>query len=144
MASINPRNIPQSLLPPAISSKKRIDAIGLLKAFSFVSEGDGDHSLNLHPLVYLATRNWMRNNNNLPLQVLKTADRLSEAFPDNDPTNRKLWREYLPHSLSLIGEGRFQLEQENYAGLMQKIGCCLYSDGRCSEAEDLCMQVLKI
>ncbi|KAL2782794.1 nucleoside phosphorylase domain-containing protein [Aspergillus keveii] len=38
MACINPRDIPQSLLPEAPSKKERIDAVGLLKAFSFVSE----------------------------------------------------------------------------------------------------------
>ncbi|CEL10496.1 Putative Pfs, NACHT, and Ankyrin domain protein (AFU_orthologue; AFUA_7G06290) [Aspergillus calidoustus] len=35
MACINPRDIPQSLLPDAPSKKKKFDAVGLLKAFSF-------------------------------------------------------------------------------------------------------------
>lgn len=34
---IDPRDIPQSLLPPAASRKKEIDAIGTLSAYSFVS-----------------------------------------------------------------------------------------------------------
>ncbi|KAL4967797.1 P-loop containing nucleoside triphosphate hydrolase protein [Aspergillus stella-maris] len=37
MACINPREIPQFLLPDAPSKKKKLDAIGLLKAFSFVN-----------------------------------------------------------------------------------------------------------
>ncbi|KAL4861384.1 hypothetical protein BDV12DRAFT_180362 [Aspergillus spectabilis] len=57
MACINPRDIPQSLLPKTISKKKRIDAVGVLKAFSFISEQEKNHALSLHQLVYLSTRN---------------------------------------------------------------------------------------
>ncbi|GFF37577.1 G. violaceus kinesin [Aspergillus udagawae] len=144
MACINPRHIPRSLLPQTISEKKRIDAIGLLKAFSFVNEEGGDCSLNLHRLVHLATRNWMRKHRQFNQQIFKTADRLSEAFPDDDHTNRKLWREYLPHVLSLIGEIEFQQAQERYVDMLQGIGYCLYSDGRYKAAEELFLRVLTI
>jgi tetratricopeptide (TPR) repeat protein len=144
MACINPRHIPRSLLPQTISEKKRIDAIGLLKAFSFVNEEGGDCSLNLHRLVHLATRNWMREHRQFSQQILITADRLSEAFPDDDHTNRKLWREYLPHALSLIGEIEFRQEQERYVDMLQDIGDCLYSDGRYKAAEELFLRVLTI
>ncbi|KAB8253481.1 P-loop containing nucleoside triphosphate hydrolase protein, partial [Aspergillus pseudonomiae] len=143
MACISPRDIPPSLLPQPNSIKKRIDAIGLLKAFSFVSEG-GDRSLNLHRLVHLATRNWMRKNKQFGLQILKTADRLNEAFPNNDHTNRKVWRECLPHAFSLIAEAEFQKEQEKYINLIMNIGMCLYSDGRWKEAEELELQVMEL
>ncbi|PIG85755.1 kinesin light chain 1 and [Aspergillus arachidicola] len=140
MACVNPRDIPQSLLPQPTSTKKRIDAIGLLKAFSFVSEDGGDRCLNLHRLVHLATRNWMRKSQQFSRYILKAADRLSEAFPNNDYTNRKLWREYLPHAFSLLAEADFQKEQERYINLIINIGNCLYSDGRWKEAEELEVQ----
>ncbi|KOC13588.1 kinesin light chain 1 and [Aspergillus flavus AF70] len=144
MACINPRNIPQSLLPQPNSIKKRTDAIGLLKAFSFVSEGGGDGSLNLHRLVHLATRNWMRKSQQFSLQILKTADHLSETFPNDDHIHRKVWREYMPHALSLMAEADFQKEQENYINFINNIGMCLYSDGRWKEAERLQIQVLEL
>ncbi|GMF97349.1 unnamed protein product [Aspergillus oryzae] len=144
MACINPRGIPQSLLPQPNSIKKKIDAIGLLKAFSFVSEGGGDGSLNLHRLVHLATRNWMRKSQQFSLQILKTADHLSETFPNDDHIHRKVWREYMPHALSLIAEADFQKEQENYINFINNIGMCLYSDGRWKEAERLQVQVLEL
>ncbi|RDH13945.1 TPR-like protein [Aspergillus niger ATCC 13496] len=128
---------------PPISNKDKTDALGLLKAFSFISKGGGDSSLNLHRLVHLATRNWMRKNQQLSLQILKTADRLSEVFPDNDHANRQAWREYLPHALSLIAEAGFRKEQEKYIDLMQNVCSCLYSDGRWKEAEELQVQVLE-
>ncbi|KAB8270025.1 purine and uridine phosphorylase [Aspergillus minisclerotigenes] len=144
MACINPRNIPQSLLPQPNSIKKKIDAIGLLKAFSFVSEGGGDGSLNIHRLVHLATRSWLRKSQQFSLQILKTADQLSEAFPNNDHTNRKVWREYLPHAFSLIAEVDFQNEQENYINFIVDIGMCLWSDGRWKEAEELQLQIVEL
>jgi nucleoside phosphorylase/tetratricopeptide (TPR) repeat protein len=144
MACINPRHIPQTLLPPTTSLKKRTDAIGLLKAFSFINEEGEGCSLNIHQLVHLATRNWMRKNRLFSQQILKTADRLTEVFPDNYHTNRKLWREYLPHVLSLTEEAEFRKEEKEYADIVQKTGNCLYSDGRYKEAEDQLLQLLKI
>ncbi|GKZ63602.1 hypothetical protein AnigIFM49718_001524, partial [Aspergillus niger] len=143
-ACINPRDIPQSLLPQPISNKNKTDALGLLKAFSFISEGSGNSSINLHRLVHLATRNWMRKNQQLSLQILKTADRLSEVFPDNDHANRQAWRVYLPHALSVIAEAGFWKEQEKYIDLIQNVCSCLYSDGRWKEAEELGVQVLEL
>ncbi|KAE8132449.1 violaceus kinesin [Aspergillus pseudotamarii] len=144
MACINSRDIPQSLLPQASSTKKRIDAIGLLKAFSFISEDGGDRFLNIHRLVHLATRNWIRKNQQFSQCILKTADRLSEAFPNNDHTNRKVWRKYLPHAFSLIAEADFQKEREKYINFIVNIGRCLYSDGRWKEAEELQLQVIEL
>jgi hypothetical protein len=137
MACINPRAIPRSFLPQHMSKKKQTDAIGLLKAYSFISEQAGDNCLSLHRLVYLATRNWMRKNKQFSLQVLKTADRLSEVFPDNSHANRKMWREYLPHALSLIGDGEFQKQQREYINFLQRVARCLYSDWRHKESQAL-------
>ena len=53
---VDPRDIPQSLLPPA-ASRKEIDAIGTLSAYSFVSQRSADQSLDFHRLVHLATWN---------------------------------------------------------------------------------------
>ncbi|KAJ6125829.1 Tetratricopeptide-like helical [Penicillium samsonianum] len=36
MACINPRDIPQSILPPPSSAKRRTDALGFLNAYSFM------------------------------------------------------------------------------------------------------------
>ncbi|RHZ52142.1 hypothetical protein CDV55_102329 [Aspergillus turcosus] len=144
MACISPRHIPPSLLPQTISKKKKVDAIGLLKAFSFVDEEVGDCSLNLHRLVHLATRNWMRENQQFTQQILKTADRLSEAFPDHHHTNRKLWREYLPHVLSFVREVEFRQKQDKYVNMLKKIGNCLLKDGRYKAAEDQYLRVLDI
>ncbi|KAL4781230.1 violaceus kinesin [Aspergillus varians] len=144
MACINPRDIPQSILPEAPSTKKKIDAIGLLKAFSFVSEQVKDHALNLHRLVRLSTRNWLRREQQFGLQIQKAANHLNQIFPDNDHRNQKLWREYLPHALSLVDESQFQRERENYTRLVQNIGRCLQTDGRYSGAAVLFEDIVEL
>ncbi|KAH8703588.1 putative kinesin light chain [Talaromyces proteolyticus] len=133
MACINPRDIPLSILPEAASKRTMIDALGLLKSYSFITEQTRNRSLSLHRLVHLATRNWMRKNQRLSMQVLKAADRLNQVFPDNEDVNRTLWRELLPHALVLIQESEFQWGQAKYVDLVDKIGCCLFSDGRYNE-----------
>jgi hypothetical protein len=60
MSCVDPRDIPQSLLPPGQSRKREIDAIGTLNAYSFISRRP-NLTLDLHRLVHLATRNWLRN-----------------------------------------------------------------------------------
>ncbi|KAL4777600.1 hypothetical protein BDW60DRAFT_173483 [Aspergillus nidulans var. acristatus] len=144
MACINPRDIPESLLPEAPSRKKKIDAIGLLKAFSFVSEQVKNHTLSLHRLVHLTTRNWLRREQQFGLQIQKTASHLNQVFPDNDHKNQQVWREYLPHALLLVTESQFQRERENYTILVQSVGRCLNTDGRYSEAAVLFEDIVQL
>jgi nucleoside phosphorylase/tetratricopeptide (TPR) repeat protein len=144
MACINPRDIPQSLLPEATSIKKKIDAIGLLKAFSFVSEQAQDNALSLHRLVHLSTRNWLRKQQHFDRQIQRTADRFSKVFPNNDHANQELWRSYLPHALSLITENDFQKEQKKHIRLMQNIGICLQADGKYNKAADILENIISL
>lgn len=57
MACVHPRNIPESLLPPGPSRKREFNAVGALTTYSFISRRAVESSFDLHPLVYLATRN---------------------------------------------------------------------------------------
>jgi hypothetical protein len=60
MACIDPKDIPQSLLPVGASRKRETDAIGTLDTYSFIIRRPADLALDLHRLVHLATRNWLR------------------------------------------------------------------------------------
>jgi NB-ARC domain len=60
MSCVDEKDIPQSLLPPGLSRKKEIDAIGILDAYSFISRRAVDHALDMHRLVHLVTRSWLR------------------------------------------------------------------------------------
>ncbi|GIJ92163.1 hypothetical protein Asppvi_011139 [Aspergillus pseudoviridinutans] len=142
MACINPRNIPQSLLPMPASRKGSIDALGLLNAYSFINSQDT--SINLHRLVHIAARNWLKKNALFSHWIQRAADQMRKVFPKDHHTNRGLWREYLPHALSLAYEGEFTAHWKEYMDLIKKIADCLYRDGRWHEAEVLYTDLIKI
>ncbi|KAL4935809.1 hypothetical protein BDV06DRAFT_233938 [Aspergillus oleicola] len=135
MACISPRDIPHSLLPDAPSRKRKINSIGLLKAFSFASEQIEDHVLSAHQLVHLSTRNWLRRQHHFDQQIHRTADWFSRV--------RNLWRSYLPHALSLIAEKEFQREQKKYIRLMQNIAICLLTNGKYNEAANILENIVR-
>ena len=143
MCCIHPRDIPLSLLPPAQSRKKETDAIGTLSAYSFVSRRSADNALDLHRLVHLATRNWLRREKSLAQWTLRVVVRLNEVFPGHDPKNRSLWRTYLPHAQYVLDSTFIEHDVEESLGLLSKLSDCLYSDGRSNEAEKYINQLLE-
>jgi nucleoside phosphorylase/tetratricopeptide (TPR) repeat protein len=140
MACIDPRNISQSLLPLQSSKKRRIDALGLLSAYSFTNSQGMD--ISMHRLVHIATRNWLRKNGLLSHWIQRVADRMQEVFPDNHYTNRRIWREYLPHALALVQGDEFIIKQN--IDLVERIADCLASDGKYQEAEVLYKELMEI
>jgi len=143
MSCINPKAIPLSLLLPAQSRKKIIDAIGTLSAYSFITKRPDDQSLDIHRLVHLATRNWLREQNSLSEWIAKAIAQLADIFPKNNHKNRILWRTYLPHAQYIYASDLFQESFKGSLLLLQKFGLCLLSDGRWDEAEQPFMQVME-
>jgi tetratricopeptide (TPR) repeat protein len=144
MACINPQDIPESILPATTSAKRKVEALGLLRAYSFVSAQVDDSVFSLHRLVHLATRNWLRKRETLECWVRKATDQLDKIFPNSNHDNRQKWRDYLPHALYLANSAEFQAHQDNYHGFLTRIGSCLQSDGRYGEAEVVFRNVLEM
>ena len=143
MSCIDPRDIPQSLLPPDGSQVKQQNALGLLKAYSFITGQADDQTVSLHRLVHLATRNWLRNGGMLEQWTVNTGKRLRDIFPSDEHENRILWREYLPHALFILQSKEFQNDTQDREDLVQKVARCLYSDGRYHQAGALFKEVLE-
>jgi tetratricopeptide (TPR) repeat protein len=135
MACIDLKNVPYSLLPPGPSRKKEIDAIGTLHAYSFVNRQLADLDLDVHRLVHLATRNWLRNKGLLTQWTERAIMRLEKVFPDDNHQNRSAWRKYLPHARYALECDLIDKDEENRLQLAWKFGMCLYHDGRWNEAE---------
>lgn len=142
MACISPRDIPESILPPTTSAKRRVEALGLLKAYSFISAQVDDSVLSLHRLVHLATRNWLRKSETFNSWVEKAVAQLDRIFPNENHDNRQVWRNYLPHALYLVNGTEFQAHKDNHDAFLARIGSCLENDGRYAEAEVLFLNVL--
>ena len=143
MSCIDPRDIPLSLLPPDSSQVKQQNALGLLKAYSFITGQADDQTVSLHRLVHLATRNWLQTGGMLEQWTVNTGKRLTDIFPSDAHENRILWRKYLPHALFVLQSKEFQNDTRDREDLVQKVAQCLYSDGRYHEAEVLFKEVFE-
>ncbi|RYP58955.1 hypothetical protein DL770_010316 [Monosporascus sp. CRB-9-2] len=135
MACVDAKDIPQSLLPLGQSRKKEIDAIGTLQGYSFLAKRSADSAVNIHRLVHLATRNWLRKEGLLPGWTGRVIARLAEVLGDVGHDNRVAWRSYMPHAYYALGSRLPGEDDEDRLNLLWKYGICLYYDGRYQEAE---------
>jgi hypothetical protein len=103
-------NIPKSLLLSGASKKREIDAIGTLTAYSFIIKretqeldtaykGGMEQVFDMHRLVYLATRNWLRNQSQLSIWADKALIRLVDVVPAGGHQGRMKWTAYLTHAI---------------------------------------------
>ncbi|KAH7230886.1 phosphorylase superfamily protein [Fusarium tricinctum] len=133
MAYIEPKGIPRSILPRLKTEQQMTKAIGILTGHGFLSRRESEATFDMHNLVHLATRRWNENEGR-EREVRQTAlAHVAEVFPTDDWENRDLWRQYLPHALSLLGTTRY-MENEGECGLRLLVGQCLLVDGRTTEA----------
>jgi tetratricopeptide (TPR) repeat protein len=144
MCCIDSKDIPQSFLPPGPSRKREIEAIGTLDAYSFISKRPVDLAFDLHRLVHLSTRNWLRKEQLLAHSTEEVIKRLEEVFPDKDHRNRSVWRTYLPHVRYVLESNLVDKDWQSRIDLIRRYWTCLYEDGRWSEAEAAVTEVLEI
>jgi tetratricopeptide (TPR) repeat protein len=71
-------------------------ALGVLKAFSFVTEDQG-HRFDMHRLVQLVTRKWLARNGKGHWFTEQAILAVSQAYPFGDHENRTTCSAYLPH-----------------------------------------------
>ncbi|KAN0070708.1 hypothetical protein V8E54_010873 [Elaphomyces granulatus] len=143
MSCIDPRDIPLSLLPSDSSKVKQQNALGLLKAYSFITGQADGQTVSLHRLVHVATRNWLRSRGMLEQWTVNTGKRLRHIFPSSKHENRILWRKYLPHALFVLQSLEFQNDKQDREYLVQQVAKYLYSDGRYNQAGELFNEVLE-
>lgn len=95
------KDIPLSLLPPA-SKKQALEAIGMLKAYAFLTEREQPDSYDIHRLVQIAARNWLKAKEEWRPWAVNAFRRVAKAFPFPEHENRDVWITYLPHALSVL------------------------------------------
>jgi hypothetical protein len=125
--------IPYSILP-RLEPEARIEgAIRTLCSYSFLARREDENIYNMHRLVHLATRTWIRHKDREVETSRRALAQLLKVFPSDDYRNREIWRQYLPHVARIDKEEQFQ-ESEEKSKLCLKVGLCLYVDGRIKEA----------
>ncbi|OHE97277.1 hypothetical protein CORC01_07332 [Colletotrichum orchidophilum] len=145
MACICNDNIPQSLLLPASSKKKDLEAIGALKAYSFIRKREDGSSFDIHPLVHLAMRNWLRSEKTLQQWTSSVILRIVKLLPDGGHKDRSTWTQYLPHAKYLLNSAGVAVDGDiQVVVLAEKLGKCLYSNGEYSEAGEVFEQAVEL
>ena len=127
MACVGPKNIPESLLPQRLSRTDQISAIGTLDAYSFLKRHTDGRTFDIHHLVHLATRAWLKSKEELSVWQSEAVHRLGELLADADETNRTKWKAYISHA-------QFSVLDHTQTGdeiidLMGKSGTCLEYEG---------------
>lgn len=135
MACMTNQNIPQSLLPPVPSKKQWLEAIGALKSYSFIKKRKEGNDFDMHRLVHLAMRNWLRSEGKLHIWVDKAIARLGELLPAGGHEDRPTWTTYLPHANYLLDASEHTKVSLSMVVLAEKLGQCLYSNGEYYEAQ---------
>ena len=137
MSCLNDKNIPQSLLPDAPSTKKMVDAIGILTGYAFIRRHDDDRGpepiYDMHRLVHLATRNWLRYQNTLLSWTTTALIRVTKQFPTREHKNKDEWTLLMPHAQVLCSSRSICDLDERY-DLVEKVALCLVADGKYDEA----------
>ncbi|KAJ9133892.1 TPR-like protein [Pleurostoma richardsiae] len=123
---------------------KETDAMGTLQGYSFIIKQNGDLAINIHRLVHMATRNWLRKEELLFTWTGKAIARLAEVLADISHDNRVVWRSYMPHAYYTLNQNLANEVDADRLDLLSGYGVCLYYDGRYWEAEALFVQLIEM
>ncbi|KAI0854709.1 hypothetical protein F4860DRAFT_95665 [Xylaria cubensis] len=130
---IEPKAIPQTILPGPWVEEEMEHAIGVLCGYAFLVRRGQENTFDMHRLVHIATRVWMQRENVVKETEAWAIQHLAAIFPSNNPNNRSKWREYLPHAQNAL---QVTQEYQNVKrfDLFYLVGRCLYEDLRFKEA----------
>lgn len=148
MCCFDPKDIPRSLLPPKDTRKQEVDAIGTLTAYTFVTRRKSMTSstelLDMHRLVHLAMRNWLREGEkSLSQWTRKAASRLAVLLPTVNFLTSSLSKPYLSHGHFLLMSIPAESLQEPEILFLWRFGTCTYFCGLRKEAVKCFTLVLK-
>jgi hypothetical protein len=138
------QDIPSSLLPLAPILLQQ-EAFGLLKAYAFITPHKGQHSYDIHRLVQVAVRNWLKTRNELSMWSSKTLAQNARIFPLFRYENRDECTPYLPYALCILDFPEFSENfEEPLRNLLCKVGNYFLRTGKYPEAKQRYRQVLEL
>jgi tetratricopeptide (TPR) repeat protein len=144
MSCVAQQDIPCSPLPLA-TKRKELEAIGTLRAYAFITKQEGQDSYDIHRLVQIAMRNWLKTKNELSLWSGKALIRVAEVFPFPKHENRAIWTIYLPHAQSVLSFQEYSSDfEESQRVLLFNVAECFRISGKYKEAEQMYQQALEL
>ncbi|KAK2044847.1 kinesin light chain [Colletotrichum somersetense] len=108
MCYLAEKDIPRALLPPGedgtdTDDEMEVDeAIGTLIAYAFITKRDVEDRFDIHRLVRLVMRTWLREQEKEKKEITETICWLSESCPLPDHQNKEVWMAYLPHAQAAL------------------------------------------
>ncbi|KAK8000501.1 TPR-like protein [Apiospora arundinis] len=137
------KDIPVSLLPGEDEMGKD-EAIGVLKGYAFILEREGSDSFDIHRLVRLAMRNWIKSQGLQRDRVTTSLKSLASAFPFPEHENRNVWLGYLPHAQAALELQSECADQYAQWRLLFNTAECHSILGKYGEAERLYRPALEL
>lgn len=99
--------IPKNLLQLGEDTVDFEVSMGTLKAFSMISSQQDGKAFDMHRLVHLAIRNWLRINQELDEWTAKAIAIMNDMIPNGyTPENQVKWAAYSPHALTLLSSNQ--------------------------------------
>lgn len=143
MSFFNRQDIPKSLLSRYVEDLFELEkALGVLKAYSFVTAGVQDKSFNMHRLIHLVTRKWLEIEGEATQWAKRSVAAVDELFPDSDYEDWTECAALLPHSYAVLESAKD--ESLTQAHLLHFTAFYLSKLGQWTEAECLYSQTVKI
>ncbi|KAK3990428.1 kinesin light chain [Cladorrhinum sp. PSN332] len=115
-----------------------IKALGVLKAFSFITQDKGDN-FSMHRLVQLVTRRWLNQNGTMPQFAEQAIFAVAKAYPYGKHENRVNCGKYLPHVYAVLELTGTESTDEKIARahILFRAGSFLWYRGQWRDAEKL-------
>ncbi|KAI0544963.1 acyl transferase/acyl hydrolase/lysophospholipase [Xylaria curta] len=132
ISRIEPKSIPRSMLPKEGSEIRLDDAIGTLLGYAFLDVREDGETYDMHSLVHLATRTWVKTQGFEEKLMADLTEHLYDVFPNHEWENRHVWRQYLPHALRVLHEDEWRSEKS--IDLSISVGRCLLGEAQYDDA----------
>ncbi|KAK5203069.1 hypothetical protein LTR41_011191 [Exophiala xenobiotica] len=138
------KDIPLSLFRRREDELAVDEAIGTLKAYAFITEREDQQSFDVHRLVQVAMRNWLRTEGQQQRWIEETIQRLADVYPFPEHENKEVCRPYLPHALSVVSFHEYDFREQAGIDLLFNIAATHALLGKYREAELTYRQTLDL
>jgi hypothetical protein len=142
MACLHEKSIPLSLLLETgtdIDEIDIVDSIAVLTGYAFATRQSrdsnihGEETYDMHRLVQLAARSWLKNQGLLLKRTKTCTTWLAQRFPTRAYENKSVWTAYFPHARRLCDAMGLEELPERYQ-LLEKMGLCYMMEGKYDDA----------
>lgn len=128
------KDIPTSLLPIQQGGELvKDEAVGLLKAYAFITEREDSGTFDTHRLVRLVTQSWSKQQGQDKTVLADVIQRLTDVFPTPQHDNREDWMKYLPHAQAALHYSE-PASSQVHSDLLTRVGESLHRMGRFRES----------